>query len=101
MNHLLEYDEFISLNEKRSVQDRADLINDFGKLAKRKDIEEMIKAYYEEEDKYVYDNPIAVLKNYDSIIDKYKLRKKFDKAFKEFFSIGVDPAGGSGLHSHK
>ena len=90
--------EWELLSEKRDeIQDKADAINSFGKLAKRKDVESMAQEYIDDRE----NNQGAYLAAYRIVVKKYKLEKKFQDALEELDKEEIDPSGGYGLRSHR
>ena len=95
MKYIKTFDSFL-VNENKNLQDKADAINAFGRAAKAKDFETMSQLYYEDREY----NDGDYLDSYKKVISKYNLKDKFNKYFKEYDDM-TDPAGGSGIHSHK
>ncbi len=87
------------LNEDQSnIQNRADEINEFAKLVKSKNIEEIIQKY--ESIIEFPDEWNITAKEANQILVKYFSDEDWDK-FEELTSVEeLDPAGGRGLHSH-
>ena len=97
----------IKLSEilKENIQDRADAINDFARLVKSGDIEEIANFYSDVNKDYPYNkNEVHITyKEMNKILKKYG---KYDAVIKniEDYDMGpeddLDPAGGRGLSSH-
>jgi hypothetical protein len=93
------------LTEGENIQDRADAINDFARLVKSGNVEEIANFYSDVNKDYPYNkNEVHITyKEMNRILKKYG---KYDAVIKniEDYDMGpeddFDPAGGRGLSSH-
>lgn len=95
INEAQKYDIEDFLGEG-NIQDKADAINAFGRVAKRKDLAELATLYYNE----VEFNDGEYLDSFKTILKKYKLIDKFNAYYQDYIDE-TDPAGGHGLVSHE
>lgn len=80
-----------------SIQEKADAINAYGRLAKAKAYAELAQEYISDRE---YNNG-RYLKDYKIILKKYGLEAKVNALIEKEDEDDIDPAGGHGLSSHE
>ena len=90
------YDSWKERGNQLEKQAMADAINAFGKVAKRKDLDELAELYFND----IEFNGSEYIDAYKIVLKKYKLIDAFNTYYSSYIT-DVDPAGGHGPISHE
>jgi hypothetical protein len=96
VNEANSYDSWKERGNQLEKQAMADAINAFGKVAKRKDLDELAELYFND----IEFNGSEYIDAYKIVLKKYKLIDAFNTYYSSYIT-DVDPAGGHGPISHE
>jgi len=96
VNEANSYDSWKERGNQLEKQAMADAINAFGKVAKRKDLDELAELYFND----IEFNGSEYIDAYKIVLKKYKLIDAFNTYYSSYIT-DVDPAGGHGPMSHE